>query len=443
MSWWTARSEAALARMREWRQQYDRYFLLRHLGVWHTSLHWITPVSVIVCLVMAVIVLLRPSDEVLSVDQFVYPVVVGSVIILLAWMHAQSGAMLPFRPPVRRRILRLLILRLACVMAVFLPPVVLGVTMHAHTGTTPKMEMPLSRDTNKCLTSLGLAQPNCTDTEPGVPDTLDDAGCGIWRLRLSEQILAHDEGLRISSEGENLQTWIGDYCKELATAAKTAKKTNTAESTAIKPVAEKFWKALESSAPKALRVYIVTHYTFPRQLPRSLMYLLTCVCVTFPFLGVWVGYRMVWHAILAWSAITLFLSFVGGMRWLEGQGLAFDTLAYFAIFLCGVTLVASPIALCRRVPARRCLFLFTSALIAGPFLPISVLRLHSDWGESMPAPMLDDPALPSLILLEFWPGGHREFGVWEWYIYAFGLAYCCIFLMVVGPIMQRISASPK
>ncbi|MFY0540593.1 hypothetical protein [Nannocystis pusilla] len=116
-------------------QRYDRAVLVRRPALRQTRIHWIAPASALLSLIGAVIVSLprvEAEDPLRTIDSFVLSLLFVAVLFLVLWIRDQTRALVSFAPLARRRIAALALLRLGCVAAILLPPLVVDGCMRAR-----------------------------------------------------------------------------------------------------------------------------------------------------------------------------------------------------------------------------------------------------------------------------------------------------------------------
>jgi len=412
------RLDDAAGAVRRLVRRYDCYFLVRHLEVWQTRAHWIVPASAAACLTVAAVVCLpQPGadDPVRSIDAIVSPLLFGAVLMLVLWIRDQRAVLVSFAAPRRRWIAGLSLLRLVCAAAILLPPLVVDACLRARAVWIAGAEENVG-----VATAIVHAAERCL-TEPAPAAGQPDAEV-LPIVRLRERAARLVEAARARAPGgaasrparshgaaaSRSERWIGAHCHDAAV---------TSPSADIQRIELLHLHALER--------------VFPRPPLRALLYLLVCGAVVVPPLALWSGPRRLGVRPAIWLGLFFVVHSVMAVGWVPGPWL------WSLVAVSVIAIVGAPLAAWRRAPPHVVLFAFASALIVAPLLPVAGLWLTApEMGAS------GDPfvclGLPAFMSVRQDAIGARELAA-----YAAGLAYCCIYLVVVGPPMHRIWCAPK
>ncbi|WAS96531.1 hypothetical protein [Nannocystis punicea] len=408
----------AWAAVRRRLQRYDRFVLVRRPELRQTRAHWIAPASALLSLVGAAIVCLPGAgadDPLRTVESFVSPLLFGAVLFLVLWIRDQTRALVSFAPLPRARIARLALLRLACVAAILLPPLVVDACMRARAARIAAHEdnvgvaLAIVEAADRCL-----AVAPTTETGEATPI----AGLREHAARLVESARAHGgaDGPRTPRPAATRSAyWIEKHCQDPAVASPSE----------------------DIERLERLHLYAVAR-VFPRPPLRALLYLLACGAVVVPFLAIWEDRRG--RAVGPAVALGLFFVVHASMAigWMPGSGSTRGLWVGSLVAVSVVAVVAAPLAAWRRARCEWCLLAFATAVIVVPLLPVALAWLAA---AEASAPGEVGPACASLP--RFVPAELTALGPHELAAYAAGLVFCCVYIVAMGPTMHRLWAAPR
>ncbi|MBZ5710007.1 hypothetical protein [Nannocystis pusilla] len=397
-------------------RRYDRHFLVCHLELWQTRAHWIAPVSLATCLAGAAIVELSRIDAdapVRSLDALVSPLVFASVLVIVLWVRDQRGVLVSFAAPSRRWIASLALLRLLCAVAVLLPSVVVDAGLRARA-----VRIAAAAENVGVATAIVHASERClaepSADAPPIARLRERASRLVEAARTRERGDAASRPARASwPAAARSERWIGVHCHDAAASSPNE----------------------DIRRIEQLHLYAIER-VFPRPSLRALMYLLTCGAVVVPFLALWAGARRIAVRPAIWLGLFFVVHSLTAVGWVPGGWLARGPWVWSLLVVSVVAIVGAPLAAWRKAPPQLVLFTFATALIVAPLLPVAALWL------SAPASG-DDPGFVCLGLPSFMAAGQEGIDWRELAAYAAGLAYCCIYVVAVGPTMHRMWAAPR
>ncbi|PCC73629.1 hypothetical protein SAMN02745121_07378 [Nannocystis exedens] len=395
-------------------QRYDRFVLVRRPALRQTRVHWIAPASAVLSLVGALIVSLPPvdaEDPLRTIDSVVSPLLFGAVLILVLWIRDQTRALVSFAPLARGRIAGLALLRLGCVAAILLPPLVVDGCMRARAADIAAHE-----DNVGVALAIVEAADRCLAATPAPGETATVAGLRERAAGLIEAARANGNGGRPPRGPRPAATrsayWIEKHCHDPA----------ASPSEDIERI-------------ERLHLYTVAR-VFPRPPLRALLYLLACAAVVVPFLALWEDRR----GRAVGPAVALGLFFVVhtsiAIGWVPGNWSTRGLWLASLVAVSAIAVVAAPLAAWRRVRSEWCLLAFATAVIVVPLLPVALAWMTAAGGGP-------PGQVPCACLPRFGPAEPSALGPRELAAYAAGLGFCCLYIVGMGPTMHRLWAAPR
>lgn len=397
-------------------QRYDRAVLVRRPALRQTRIHWIAPASALLSLTGAVIVSLprvEAEDPLRTIDSFVSPLLFVAVLFLVLWIRDQNRALVSFAPLARGRIAALALLRLGCVAAILLPPLVVDGCMRARAARIAAHDdnvgvaLAIVEAADDCLGAAPAHEPGET---AAVAQLRERASRLIEAARARGHSGRPPRGPRPAATRSAV--WIEKHCHDPAASPSE-----------------------DIVRIERLHLYAVAR-VFPRPPLRALLYLLACAAVVVPFLALWEDRRG--RAVGPAVALGLFFVVHTSMAigWVPGTWSTRKLWLASLVVVSAVAVVAAPLAAWRRGRPEWCLLAFATAVIVAPLLPVAIA-----WATAGNASATGEAACACSPC--FGPVEPSTVGPHELTAYAAGLGFCCLYIVGMGPTMHRLWAAPR